>query len=92
MKKKIIAAVLVFTLMTTVLVGCEQSITKSLGGTTTIELEPNNKLVMITWKEESLWYLTRPMTDDDIAETYTYQQSSEFGIFEGTVTIIEIKE
>lgn len=28
----------------------------------------------------------------DIAETHTFQQSSEWGIFEGTVTIIETKE
>lgn len=46
---------------------------------------------MITWKDDSLWYLTRPMTDDDIAETHTFQQSSEFGVFEGTITVVESK-
>ncbi|MEE1256261.1 MAG: hypothetical protein UHN47_07085 [Lachnospiraceae bacterium] len=54
--------------------------------------KPNTKLELITWKNDSLWYLTRPMTEDDIAETHTYQQSSEWGIFEGTVTIVESKE
>ena len=73
------------------LMGC-QTATKSLGGNTTLELEPNEKLEEITWKDASLWYLTRPMTDDDIAETHTFQQSSNFGVFEGTVTIIEKKE
>ena len=29
---------------------------------------------------------------EDIAETHTFQQSSNFGVFEGTVTIIEKKE
>ena len=58
----------------------------------TIELEPNEKLEMITWKEESLWYLTRPMREDEEAETHVYKQSSEFGVFEGTVTIVETKE
>lgn len=72
------------------LAGC-QSATKSLGGSTKIELEPNTKLELITWKDDSLWYLTRPMREDDIAETHTYQQQSEFGVFEGTVTIIETK-
>ena len=35
-----------------------------------------------------MWYLTRPMRDDEEPETHTFQQSSEFGVFEGTVTII----
>ena len=90
MKKKILAVALVLTLCFG-MAGC-QSVTKDLGGSTTIELEPNQKLEEITWKDDSLWYLTRPMTDDDIAETHTFQQSSNFGVFEGTVTIIEKKE
>lgn len=68
-----------------------QQAAKSYGGSTTIELPPNQKLEEITWKDDSLWYLTRPMTDDDIVETHTFQQSSSFGIFEGTVTIVESK-
>ena len=46
----------------------------------TIELEPNTKLELITWKDDSLWYCTRPMRDDEVAETHTYQQQSEFGV------------
>lgn len=58
----------------------------------TLRLEPDQKLEMITWKDDdSLWYLTRPMRDDEEAEVHTFQQSSEFGIIEGTVTIIESK-
>ena len=57
----------------------------------TVHLEPNQKLEEITWKDDSLWYLTRPMMDNDIAETHTFQQSSNFGVFEGTVIIIESK-
>lgn len=68
-----------------------QGMTKDMGGSTTIELEPNTKLEEITWKDNSLWYLTRPMTDDDVAETHTFRESSEYGVFEGTVTIIEKK-
>ena len=32
------------------------------------------------------------MTDDDVAEIHTFQQSSNFGIMEVTVTIVETKE
>ena len=60
MKKKII---LVTTLLMLSLTGC-QALTKDLGGSTTIKLEPN----------------------------HTFQQQTDFGVFEGTVTIIETKD
>ena len=87
MKKKIlvVAAIGAFTMALT---GC-QATTKNLGGNTTITLEPGKKLEEITWKDDDLWYLTRPMTEDDIAETHTFQQSSNWGVLEGTVIIIE---
>ena len=68
-----------------------QSMVKSYGGKMTLELPANQKLVMITWKDDSLWYLTKPVTEEDVAETYTFQQSSEWGVFEGTVTVVESK-
>ena len=72
--------------------GCTaQQAAKNYGGSTTIELPVNQKLEENTWKDDSLWYLIRPMTENDIVETHTFQQSSSFGIFEGTVTIIESK-
>ena len=86
MKKIIVAICLGF-----ILCGC-QSITREYGGTTVIKLEPNTKLEEITWKEDSLWYLTRPMTDDDVAETHTFQESSQWGALEGTVVIKESRE
>ena len=91
MKKKILALLAVGILVVSTLTGC-QSVTKSFGGSMTLNLEPNQKLEEFTWKDDSLWYLTRPMTDDDIAETHTFQQQSEFGVFEGTVTIVESKK
>lgn len=91
MKKKILRTALIGLVSISLLTGC-QIATKSFGGSMTMRLEPNQKLEMITWKEDSLWYLTKPMTEEDIAETHTFQQASEFGIFEGTVTIVETKE
>lgn len=66
-----------------------QSVSKSLGGTTTVTLDPGLKLEEITWKDNDLWYLTRPMRADEHAETHTFQQSSNLGILQGTVIIIE---
>ena len=71
--------------------GC-QATTRDWGGYMTLELEPGEKLEEITWKEDSLWYLTRPMRDGEEAETHIFKQSSNFGVFEGTVTIIEKEE
>lgn len=87
MKKKI----LLITLLSVLLTGC-QAATKSFGGSMTLKLDPGQKLEEITWKDDSLWYLTRPMREDEEPEIHTFEQSSEFGIFEGTVTIIETKK
>lgn len=58
------------------MVGCAQDMAKNMGGSATIYLEPNQKLEEITWKGDSdLWYLTRPMRDNDIAETHTHSRN-----------------
>lgn len=90
MKMKFLSVILIIVLVIS-FCGC-QSATRNYGGDTTIELEPNQKLEMITWKGTDLWYLTRPMTANDIAETHVFQESSTYGVIEGTVTIIESKE
>ena len=72
--------------------GC-QGMARDMGGTVTIQLEPNEKLEEITWKDsDSLWYLTRPMREDEVAETHVFQESSEFHVIEGQVVIVERKE
>lgn len=74
--------------MTIGLTGC-QGIAKNYGGDISLELEAGLKLEEITWKDDSLWYLTRPMREDELPETHVFRQSSEWGIFEGTVIVIE---
>lgn len=69
-----------------------KSLTKNFGGTVTIELEPGEKLEEITWKDDSIWYLTRPMRDDETAEIHTFSQSSPMGVLEGKVIVIEHEE
>ena len=68
--------------------GCN-FIAKHWGGTTTVNLEPGRKFVDITWKDNSLWVLTKEMDEDDIAETYYFEEDANFGILEGTVIIKE---
>ena len=73
MKKRIAVVLTAIIMSVACLTGC-QSATKNYGGKTTVKLEPNQKLEEITWKDDSLWCLTRPMTDDDVAETRTFRQ------------------
>lgn len=70
------------------LMGCGNSIAKNFGGNVTLKLKPDEKLEEITWKNDSLWYLTRPMRENEEPETHVFKENSDFG-FEGSVTIIE---
>jgi len=70
------------------LTGCHYT-TRNFGGSMTIELEPGYKLEEITWKGDDLWLLTRPMRDGEGAETHTFYENSEWGVFEGSVTVVE---
>ena len=62
---------------------------RQFGGTTTVELPQNVKLVNVTWKETDLWISTAPMNSTDIPKTYTFYEESSWGIWEGTIYIIE---
>ena len=88
--KKKVCAILCCLVIAICFCGCTpQDMAKNFGGDMTVELEPGEKLEMITWKDDSLWYLTRPMRADETVETHIFQQSSSWGVFEGTVTVIE---
>ena len=87
MKKLIACFCLILTLLS--MTGCNLA-TKRYGGNMTIELPAGEKFVMCDWdEEEGFWYLTRPMRAGEFAETYIFQQDTTWGVFEGTITIIE---
>ena len=88
--KKIIVAILAVA-MALAMSSCN-AVAKNWGGTATVDLEPGRKFVDITWKEDSLWVLTKDMGADDVAETYYFEEDANFGILEGTVIIREHKE
>lgn len=66
-------------------------IAKKVGGSATIILPDNQKLQLVTWKNDDMWVLYRPMRADEQAETYTYQEDSKFGLMEAKITIREVK-
>ena len=73
------------------LTSCDQSITRTMGGTTKIELEPGEKLVEVTWKGDDIWYLVEPMDSDYVPKTKTFKESSRIGVLEGKVIFYEKK-
>lgn len=79
MKKKTLMFGILAVIIGSIMTGC-QGAAKSFGGSITLRLDPGLKLEEITWKDDSLWYLTRPMREDEVPETHTFQQSSEWGV------------
>ena len=67
----------------------QQQRAKNFGGTATVDLPKGQKLVVATWKRNSLWTLTRDIRSDEKPESYTFQESSSFGIMEGKVIFRE---
>jgi hypothetical protein len=75
------------------LLGCtEQMRVKTWGGESSINLPCGTKLVNATWKNADIWYLTRPMHDGELVETYSFAESSSWGLMEGVITVKECRE
>lgn len=63
---------------------------RQYGGTQTIEVPKGYKVIEATWKDGSeLWYLMEPMEDNYVPNTKIFQESSKYGIIEGTVKFVE---
>ena len=67
----------------------ENSRSRHWGGTATIELDPGQKLIEATWKENNLWYLTEPMEPGYEPKTKVFHEDSRFGVMEGKVIFVE---
>jgi hypothetical protein len=89
MKKIFIFSICVIACIAT-MVSCDQVITRKYGGTTTIKLEPGEKLIEATWKEGgNLWYLVEPMDSNYTPKTKVFKESSTMGVLEGKVVFEE---
>lgn len=92
MKKRILLVGLFISVLMCMNTGCtKQSLTREFGGTMTIELPKGQELMEATWKEDNLFYLTRPMSEDYVPVTKTFQESSSWGVMESTVLFVESK-
>lgn len=85
-KRKIAGVVLV--VFVALLVGGCNYTAKRLGGETTIELSEGERVENVTWKEDSLWVLTKQAPETEPI-TYDLKEHSNIGVLEGTVHIVE---
>lgn len=69
----------------------EQSRAKNYGGTANINLEQGQRLINATWKGDDLWYLTEQMDSTYVPKTKYFQESSSWGVHEGTIIFKETK-
>ena len=90
--KKVFGIVLAIVFILSITSCTKNQRVKTWGGEATFELPANEKLVLVTWKEDELWYLTRPMTADDKVETYKFQEKSSWGMLEGTYILKEVRK
>lgn len=87
MKKIIVMFIFLAMVITT---GCnDQTNARNWGGETSLDLPKGYKLMNMTWKEDSIWYLVRPMKDGEMAEEYLFKENSAFGVYQGTVKVKE---
>ena len=56
---------------------------RSFGGTETVKLEPNEKFINITWKQDNLWIIVQ----DTVTGNYYAREKSNFGVLQGKVVI-----
>ena len=56
---------------------------RNFGGTETIKLEPQEKFINITWKQDNLWIVVQ----DTITGDYYAREKSSFGVLQGKVII-----
>lgn len=72
------------------LISCtENQRARQFGGEMTIRLKPGEKLMMATWKNDDLFYLTEPMEEGYVPKVKNFYEDSSYGIMQTTVTFIE---
>lgn len=69
------------------LCGCDNVMSRKIGGNSDYHLKPGQELVNATWDKNNLWLLVRDKTKNP--PVYIFQESSNWGILEGSITIHE---
>lgn len=87
---KIIRTIIALAALLTIATSCtEQHMARRYGGKLNFELPKGEKLMMATWKESNLFYLTEPMDSGYIPKKKVFRESSNLGVWESEITFIE---
>lgn len=57
--------------------------TRTLGGTETIQVNKNEIVLNVTWKQDQMWICTR----DTVTNITYFREKSSWGVLEGTVIL-----
>ncbi len=88
--KHALTYLMVLLTIVSIVIGCTANErAKNLGGTMTIDLPPGKRLIVATWKNDELWYLTKDNVEATPPTRYTFEEKSSYGILEGKVIFIE---
>lgn len=60
---------------------------RNYGGTEIVNLQPQEKFINITWKQDNLWIVVQ----DTITGDFYAREKSSFGVLEGKVIIQKIE-
>lgn len=56
---------------------------RNFGGTETIKLEPHERFINITWKQDNIWLIVQ----DTLTGIYYAKEKSSYGLMEGKIVI-----
>lgn len=80
---------LVLVLLAIGLASCNNWQARYAGGTQNVEVTQGQAVVNVTWKDDSLWVLTRQRRADEAPQKYEFKEYSNVGVLEGTVVLTE---
>ena len=83
---------ILLTLISLALTSCtDNQRARMYGGTETVNLPAGERLVVATWKEAQIWYLTEQMPADYKPQQKIFREKSGYGLVEGTVIFVETR-
>ena len=89
--KTIVKIMMMFAVLTITTSCTEQQRVRRYGGKMQVKLPKGEKLIMATWKESNLFYLTEQMDSSYIPKNKKFRESSNFGILQSEITFVESK-
>lgn len=69
----------------------EQEKASNFGGESSIDVPYGEEVINAFWKDDDVWYLTKPMDDNYNPQVKVLRQQSPYGLYRGTVYFYEHK-